>query len=416
MRTLYLDHASTSWPKPPAVREAVAQALEMELGGPGRGGHTAARAAEHLRKQTRRRLAERLGLVGGVPIFTSGATAALNLALLGLCTPRALGTEPPRRVLVSPREHNAVTRPLAWLVARGWATVEPLPVDDAGRVDARAAGELAAGRPTTPPAALCVCTAADNVTGLIQPLPALARALHEHAPRTLLLVDASQAAGLLSLCPPDAPRPDLIAFGAHKTLRGPAGLGVLDVGPRAFDPQGDPDEQPLQPVAFGGTGATGGDEPIAPARAPARFEPGTPPVPLFAGLLAALDHLPEAALTHERAWLARAIAGTRGWPAVRWVGSAGRCAERDDPSELHQSVGVAAFRLEHDAWTPDTLAAALDASFGIRVRAGFHCAPSLHDAIGTRAAGGLVRLSPGPDATGEDADRFLHALAELLSA
>lgn len=421
---MYLDHASTSWPKAPGVAEAVARALVDEIGGPGRGGHAAARRGEAIRERARARLSERLALRDRLAIFTSGATSALNLALLGLCQPRGLGEGPARRVLVSPREHNAVTRPLAWLEARGWARVSTLPTDADGRVDPEASGDLAAGSATTPPADLCVCTAADNVTGLIQPVAPLAEALRARSLPTLLLSDVSQTAGVRPL-PTDAPGgagADIIAFGAHKGLRGPAGLGVLAVGRRAFDPGGDPEAQPLQPTSFGGTGGSGvGDESIAPAHAPARFEAGTPPTPLLAGLLAALDALCEPRETHAglertRGWLVRTIGATQHLPGLRWVGPAGRLAEHDDRSALAHTVGVASFAIEHDAWSPDTLAAALDASFDIRVRAGLHCAPAAHRTLGTLERGGLVRVSPGAETNEEDAERFAGALAAMLSA
>ncbi len=185
-RTVYFDHAATSWPKAPGVAEEMQRAL-VELGGnPGRGAYRMAVDTARAIHGVRRDAAALLGVHDSKNLlFQPGCTQALNLALFGLLSPGD-------RVVACPAEHNAVARPLNVLSQRG-VEVVLAETDDAGQVDPDSVQELVARVPTR----AVVCQHAGNVTGAIQPVADLADIAHEHG--AIMIVDGAQAGGHLSV-------------------------------------------------------------------------------------------------------------------------------------------------------------------------------------------------------------------------
>ena len=204
---IYLDYQATT-PLAPQAREAMLRWLDVGgVGGPEEFGfanphsaHKPGRAAAAAVEVAREQVAALLP-PGGRVIFTSGATEALNLAILG--RPCRQG-----RLLVSPIEHAAV---LDTARASG-APVDWLPVNGEGRVDA--------GAPIAPGTDLVCLMQVNNEIGTIQPVTQMAPRAHEAG--ALLLCDAVQGAGKLNH-PEGA---DMIAVSAHK-LYGPKGIGAL---------------------------------------------------------------------------------------------------------------------------------------------------------------------------------------------
>jgi len=380
---VYLDNAATSFPKAPGVAEAVSAHLTHAAGNPGRSGHGLALAAQAAVEEARRRLAALLGAEDPSRLaFTANATDALNVALWGLCREGD-------RVLTSGLEHNAVVRPLAELEVRRGVRVERLPCGPEGTLDLAALeAALRAG-----PARLVALVHASNVSGAILPVEEAARLARAHG--ALVLVDASQTAGVLPLDLP-ALGADVVAFPGHKGLLGPTGTGALWVAPGLALPS----------LRQGGTGLRSEEE-RHPSRMPEALEAGTQNVAGLAGLAAALRHLQErgvaAVRAHEEALTARLLGRLGELRGVEVVG----------PAAARRRVGVVSLRVE--GWEPGDLAAALDASFGIAVRGGLHCAPAAHRSLGTFPAG-TVRLSPGALTTPEEIDAAAAALAELATA
>jgi len=192
---IYLDYQATT-PLAPEAREAMLYWLDAGFANPHsphRPGRAAAAAVEVAREQV-------AGLLppGGRVIFTSGATEAINLAIMG---------RKPRRIAVSAIEHAAV---LDTALASG-ALVDVLPVSASGLVEDTA---IAAGTDL-----VCVMQV-NNEIGTIQPVEALAALAH--AAGALFLCDAVQGAGKIAA--PD--KADMIAISAHK-LYGPKGIGAL---------------------------------------------------------------------------------------------------------------------------------------------------------------------------------------------
>lgn len=378
---IYLDHAATSWPKPPEVLEAMARALGPAGGNPHRSAHRLALEAARLVLESRSTVASFLGVRDPRDLlFVPGCTFGLNMVLKGLL-------KPGDRVVVSSVEHNAVVRPLAVLQASGVEVVQ-MPVDEAGRVILDAAEDLVAAAPTR----AVVCQHASNVTGAIQPVGDLADIAHEHG--AVLVVDGAQAAGHLKV--------DVSALGAdayvasgHKGLLGPQGIGIVYLSP-ALE---------VRELVQGGSGGDSAAQAMPHAR-PDRYEAGTPPVPAIAGLAAGVAVLGREAgkLFEQEQRLARRLhAGLAEVPGMRVLGPA--------PGEERAPVVSAV----HATVEPDRLAYELDSRYGIAVRAGLHCAPAAHAAMGT-AGTGAARFSVGRGVSEDDVDAAVEAVREVCLA
>lgn len=378
---VYLDHAATSWPKPPEVLDAMVDLMEHAGANPGRGTYGMAMAASRTVLEARRDCATLLGVKDPRDLFfVSGCTEACNLMLKGLL-------HAGDRVVVSSMEHNAVTRPLHVLSQRG-VKVDYVMADATGLVDAEAIERAVAEASTR----AVVCQHASNVTGTVQPIGDVADIAH--AAGALVLVDGAQGAGHLEV---DVAALDVDAYAAsgHKALLGPQGVGLLYLRP------GLDAEQLLE----GGTGASGSDEPGQPLERPERYEAGTPNTPGIAGLGAA------ARIQIARGAEIRA-AERRLALRVRESLSAMDAVDLLGPAPHDESVPVVSFTSPRAE--PDRIAFELDRRFGIAVRSGLHCAPWAHRTIGTLATG-AVRISIGHLNTDADIEVLLAGLAEVLA-
>lgn len=376
---IYLDNAATSWPKPPAVAASIVDFLEHRAGNPGRSGHALAVAADAVVAATRSELAALFGAPDPARIvFTLNTTDALNMALWGLLVPGD-------RVVTTTIEHNAVVRPLHALAERG-VTVTRVACAPDGTLDL---DDLDRALRSGPVRLVAMCHAS-NVVGTILPARDAARLAHAHG--SLFLLDAAQTAGVLPIDVREIGI-DLLAVPGHKALLGPTGTGALYVGPGIR----------LAPLRQGGTGTRSGEE-HQPEELPAGLEAGTLNTVGIAGLGASLRYLRgrgrEVIHVRETGLTARLIHGLADVAGVTIHGT------RD------AALQVATVSVSLDGWEPVDVAAALDSSFGIAVRAGLHCAPLAHRTLGTFPRG-TVRLSPGPFSTDEDVDRAVTAIRKL---
>ncbi|MEC9373597.1 MAG: aminotransferase class V-fold PLP-dependent enzyme, partial [Planctomycetota bacterium] len=194
-RAIYLDNAATAWPRPPAVADAVADAIRGEFATPGRGAHVFARNAGGIVERARTGLARLINAEAPERIvFTSGATDGLNLAIRGVVEAQREergGGAGCVDVVTTVIEHNAVLRPLRMLEERGEARVTVVECDEESFVDAEAfVGTAPEG------CGLAVVSHASNVTGAMQDVAGIARRLRERRPECLLVVDAAQTVGL----------------------------------------------------------------------------------------------------------------------------------------------------------------------------------------------------------------------------
>ena len=381
-RSVYLDNASTSWPKAPGVAEAVASTFQ-EGGSPGRGSHASALSADRLIYAARKETAELFHFANASRvIFTPGTTESLNLVIQGTLAG-------PQDVLVSSVEHNAVMRPLRAMQKDLGIAVAEFACDRDGRPDLRSFAELLGCRPD-----LLVFTAASNVTGAVFPFEEMARMAATLSPGTLVGIDGAQAAGEKSIDLSSFPF-DFFCLSAHKGLLAPPGVGVLFLGPRAAP----------RPLVYGGTGSDSGSE-EQPLFLPDRYESGTQNLPSIAGLLAAVRYV-AAQGVDELARRRRRAAESLREGLSRLAGVV-----------LHGPVGheerLSLFSLTHRTMPLDEVARGLDER-GVACRMGFHCAPAAHRTIGTWESGGTIRLSPGPFTGQDEIDFALASFREVLT-
>jgi cysteine desulfurase / selenocysteine lyase len=382
---IYLDNAATSWPKPTAVYDAVDR-YQREVGVPvGRAATHAGVELQSLVDRCRQRAARLLKAESAERIlFTFNGTDALNQAIHGL-----LG--PGDHVLTSVAEHNSVLRPLRAAVERLGVEVSYLPTDAQGVINPDDVA-AAIGADTK----LVVLTHASNVTGAVQPIEEVGSIVRETD--GVFLVDAAQTAGHLPINLAELPI-DLLACSGHKGLLGPLGTGLLFVRPGV--------EKRLRPVRQGGTGSQSETD-QQPATLPDRYESGNHNAPGLVGLEAALTWIEEQTVERihdqETALTQQLLAGLKEITGLKVYG----------PQEAGNRVGVVSLGIE--GLNPQEAASILDENFHIETRAGLHCAPRMHQALGTDARGGTLRLSLGAFTTSADIDAAIAALREVTAA
>jgi cysteine desulfurase/selenocysteine lyase len=376
---IYLDNAATSFPKPEGVYRAMDEYARTALANPGRAGHRLAVAAKATLDDARFRLSKFVNGAGPDRIaFAHNGTDALNMGIKGVLSAGD-------HAVTTDLEHNSVSRPLVKLAADGVITLTRVPSDSGGTVDPDAVAAA-----ITPKTKLVAITHASNVLGTVQPVADIGRLCRERG--VLFLVDAAQTIGVLPI-DVQGMHISLLAFPGHKGLFGPTGTGGLYVAPGV-------------PIRAWREGGTGGDSksPTQPTGFPEFLEGGTPNLLGIVGMIAGLDFVEERGVEaihrHEVELCERLRAAVADNPLVVPVGHA----------DVSRRVGTFSFRCE--AMPSEDLAGILDTSFGICVRAGNHCAPYIHQAVGSYDDG-LARVSPGPFNTADDIDTLANALAEI---
>lgn len=385
MPRIYLDNAATSWPKPPAVYDAVDRYQRENGAAVGRSATRAGAAIQKSVDHARRQLAKLIGAPTPDSItFGFNGTDVLNAVLHGWL--RAGD-----HVVTSVAEHNSVLRPLRFLADRLGLKVDYLPVGPDGVIDAEALRKVL--RDDT---RLVALTHASNVTGAIQPVEAVGQLTAERG--VPFLIDAAQTAGHL---PIDVSRLQVsfLACSGHKGLLAPLGTGVLYIKPGL--------EADLSPLRQGGTGTASEDELVA-ASGPDRYEAGNHNAPGLIGLAAATDWILQRGIeelrSHELERTRQLLEGLSQTPGVTLPG----------PAAAEGRVGTVSLTLA--GLDSQTTASLLETEFGIESRAGLHCAPRMHAALGTLSDGGTVRLSTGPFTTPEEIDAVVHAIRKLAGA
>lgn len=383
LKRIYLDNAATSWPKPDSVYDAVSRYLR-ECGAPaGRSVYAEAHQANQAVTAARASLAKFLGADDPRRvIFTLNGTDALNLAIHGLL-------DEGDHVVTTVVEHNSVLRPLRQLETCRGVKVDRVACNVRGYVD-----PLAIRRAIRPKTKLVAVTHASNVTGTIQNISEITAIAHER--EAVVLVDAAQTLGYLPIHVGELGI-DLLAAPGHKGLLGPLGTGLLYL--RAGM------ERRIRTLREGGTG-TQSDDDRQPQMLPYKYEAGSLNVPGIVGLGAGIDFLPmqgNRLREHHQQLTDRLIAGLIDIGGVRVFG----------PAEASERVGVVSIAIE--GYDPQEVAATLDGAHRVQVRAGFHCAPLMHAALGTLDLGGAVRFSIGVFNTEADIDAAIAAVAEVAA-
>lgn len=378
---IYLDNAATTQ-IPLWVEERMRRYFHTGHANVHRGAHYLSELATEQMESARQTTADFLGASAEEIIFTSGATAGINMAARSFESLVSQGD----RVLVSGMEHHSDFLPWQELCNRTGAEFCMIPVTPRGELDLNAYRQLLKGQTK-----LVAVVAVSNVLGTRNPLPVLAEAAHTVG--AYVLADGAQALrhGRLNM---GALGCDLFAFSGHKMM-GPTGTGVLYMRRELMDV--------LRPGVFGGGMVEeAGERTSTYAPGPAGFEAGTPNIAGILGLATAMEYLEGLGLDdiaeREATLLAALEAGLRAMPGVELYG---------EPAER---AGALSFNLT--GVHPFDTAGLLD-RLGIAVRAGHHCAQPLMRRLGVT---GTVRVSPAFYNTETEVDAFLAGIEKVRKA
>ena len=381
MDYIYLDNASTSFPKAPNVASAMADYITNRGININRGSYALAYDVEDIIYTTRQRLNTLFN--GHDPshvIFTQNVTMSLNMVIKGLL-------KSGDHVLVSSMEHNAVMRPLTQLLDKG-ITFDTIPCDSTGFIQMDSIEPLI--RPNT---VALIINHASNVCGTIQPLESIGPICKAH--NLQFIVDAAQTAGVIPI-DVKACHIDALCFTGHKGLLGPQGIGGIILTKEMA--------QNLTPLIAGGTGSFSHLETM-PTHMPDAFESGTLNLPGIIGLNEGLAYIESQGMenihNHELALTQAFLEGLQSIDGINIVGK----------QNIQDRTAVVSITI--DGMDPASIAYELESNYHIMTRVGLHCAPRAHQTLGTYPEG-TVRFSFGYANTHKDVESALSALHRIV--
>lgn len=380
-KIIYLDNGATSFPKPEEVYLQMDRFYREYGVNPGRSGYDMCMIAGNMVEETRKRLSKFFhGADYNRLIFALNATDALNLAIFGLL-------QDGDHAISTTIEHNSVLRPLYHLSQHNNVEVDYVPFDRKGFVHP---DDIA--RKMKPNTRLVVVNHGSNVIGTVQPIKEIGAICRERG--VTFLIDSSQTAGKIPIDMEEM-NIDVVAFTGHKSLMGPMGTGGLCVR----------EGVEIRHTRAGGTGVRSAlrahlDE------YPYRLEYGTANLPGIAGLNAGIQWIektgPEAIHNHEARLLKMLRDGLREIEGVTLY-----CQD-----DLTDHIAVLAFNIDGlEAADTGTM---LDVDYNIACRTGLHCAPLVHEQIGTDKIHGAVRFGIGPFNTEKHIATAIDAVGEIV--
>jgi cysteine desulfurase / selenocysteine lyase len=383
MSLIYLDNAATSFPKPEETYAFMDQFYRSHGVNPGRSGYDLCMETGQLVDDTRKLLTRFFN--GTDPdrlIFAYNSTEALNLAFFGLLRSGD-------HAITTTVEHNAVLRPLYHLALHHGVEVDYVPFDSRGFVDPDAI--KARFRSNT---RLVALNHGSNVIGTVQPVKEVGARCRERG--ISLVVDASQTAGKIPI-DVQAMNIDVLAFTGHKSLMGPTGIGGLYVQ----------EHVEIRHTRAGGTGVRSAQRTHL-DEYPWRLEYGTPNVLGIAGLHAGVTWLNQRGLgaieAHEMRLTTMLRDGLREIPGVTMY-----CQD-----DLTNHIAVLMFNV--DGFEASNTGTLLDVDYNIACRTGLHCAPLVHEGLGTDKIHGGVRLGIGPFNTKDHIATAIGGVREIAAA
>ena len=383
MNYIYLDNASTTFPKAPTVATAMSDYITNRGININRGSYALAYDVEDIIYTTRQRLHPLFN--GHDPahvIFTQNVTMSLNMVIKGLL-------KAGDHVLVSSMEHNAVMRPLTQLLDKG-ITFDTIPCDSTGSIQMDSIEPLI--RPNT---VALIINHASNVCGTIQPLESIGPICKAH--NLQFIVDAAQTAGVIPI-DVKACHIDALCFTGHKGLLGPQGIGGIILTKEMA--------QNLTPLIAGGTGSFSHLETM-PTHMPDAFESGTLNLPGIIGLNEGLAYIESQGMenihNHELALTQAFLEGLQSIDGINIVGK----------QNIQDRTAVVSITI--DGMDPANIAYELESTYHIMTRVGLHCAPRAHQTLRTYTEG-TVRFSFGYANTHKDVESALSALNTIVKS
>lgn len=372
---IYFDNSASSYYKPKCVINAVKNALEYMPANPGRSGHAEALKGAFLVTKTRERLADFVGLNNrGSVVFTDNCTGAINLAVLGAAKKG--------NVVTTAFEHNSVLRCLYALRRSGLITLTVVKPESRGTLCCKTLKNALSADTY-----MVIVNHISNLTGAVAPIAEIGEECRRRG--IIFAVDGAQSVGYEGI-DMEGSNIDLLAVAPHKGLHAIQGVGALCVREGVA----------LSPVRFGGTGSSS-TQLTQPTDMPEGYEAGTLPLPAISGLCAAIGWSKENfaknadKLFHLRRYLLDGVKSVRGARVYTPDGG---------------GAGIVAFNL--DGMSSETVGDELNSRYGICVRSGLHCAPLIHEHLGTLKTG-AVRVSLGVDNDEEQVEYLINALREI---
>lgn len=385
MNKIYLDNASTTFPKPECVSDTVYKYMTEMGSNINRGCYEDAYSVESMVFETRELIAEIFGASDCKNVvFTKNITESLNIILKGFL-------KSGDHVLVSSMEHNAVMRPLVQLEKSG-VSFTIIPCSETGELDLDALLSLVNKNTKA-----VIMTHASNVCGTVMPLKDVGHFCKKHSLK--FIVDSAQTAGILPINMQEM-NIDALAFTGHKSLLGPQGIGGFILSEDMIDK--------IEPLIAGGTGSISHSEEV-PDFMPDKFEAGTPNIPGILGLRASLNWIKEtttdALLSHELALTKLFLDGLTPLEDAGFIKIKGK-------KDLTDRTGIVSIMtLTEDS---SEVAYTLDSKYNILTRVGLHCAPGAHKTLGSYPAG-TIRFSFGYTNTESDVKAAINALKEIFN-
>lgn len=374
---IYLDNAATTLHKPQEVIDAVVKAM-TSLGNAGRGNTSASMEATHIVFEARENIAKFFNVKDSSNIaFTYNSTEALNIAIKG-CLKKG------DHVVTTMLEHNSVLRPLYEMEIQG-VEISITKADKKGNISYEEMESLIRSKTKA-----IICTHSSNLTGNLIDIERVGKICKAH--NLLFIVDASQTAGVF---PIDVEKMniDILCFTGHKSLLGPQGTGGIYVR----------DGIEITPLKSGGTGILTYSK-TQPLKMPTHLEAGTLNGHGIAGLNAGIEFINRVGMENirkkEEELMWRFYNGVKNLPLVTVYGD---FSTRDRSPIVTINIG--------DFDSGDVAEELL--AYGISTRAGGHCAPLMHEALGT-VEQGAVRFSFSYFNTVEEIDETIEVLKKII--
>jgi cysteine desulfurase family protein len=376
---IYLDNAATTFPKPLPVYDAVDCCLRNYCANPGRGSHSLSLECELRILECRERIGKLLNIEDPMRIvLTSNTTDGLNIAIKGVL-------KPGDHVITTMIEHNSVLRPIEHLKNLG-VEVTTLPVDLNGYIYMpNLKNSLKKNTKAV------IINHGSNVLGTIQDVESIGALTKSLG--ILLIVDGAQTVGYLDM---DVRKMniDILAFPGHKSLLGLQGTGGLYVRSNID----------LSPLKEGGTGSNSHSL-LQPSFMPDKLESGTLNTPGIVGLSEGVNFILTEGLenirNHEIALMEQLTEELLRLPFITAYG------------ELNPKKKTPVISFNIDNFDCSEVGRLLNEE-NLCVRTGYHCAPLIHQTIGTERMG-TIRVSPGYFNSPKDIDSFISAIKKIYS-
>ncbi|MSR91665.1 aminotransferase class V-fold PLP-dependent enzyme [Inconstantimicrobium porci] len=379
--SIYLDNASTSFPKPKEVLDSINNFMINLGGNSGRGSSSSSLKSSHVTYNCREAVAQFFNFNKSENvIFTNNITSSLNILLNSI-------VQEGWHVITSTMEHNSVLRPLFKLKEERNIELTVVQADNNGFV---AAADI--DNAIKDNTKLVILSQASNVIGNIQPLKEIGELCRKKS--IYFIIDTAQSAGGINVDFKEL-NCNALAFTGHKGLLGPQGIGGFIIDDDLNDI--------AKPVFVGGTGSMSYSL-VQPDFLPDKFESGTLNTPGIAGLYSAINYINKEtinAIHTKEMYLSRLLLDDlNNMDYITLYG----------PNTTINRLST--FSINLNDMNSNEFSYYLDSKYNIITRTGLHCAPLAHKTIGTENMG-TVRISIGYFNTVEDIKSLIDAIYHI---